>query len=193
MQRPPLSRLALLLVTTGAVLQADTLRAHRSHQLSFSFLEDGVQPPSIPPEPLCLVTLRGVGNNSRAPLSVVGGLDSYEHAFLEAVQESHWGPQDLATFGVCSFDAQATLPVLQRLGASLGEPGGQQVLTDNGQQPSFDHIYAIGNKAIHYKKELAMKGILLSCPIKTAPVLEPRLDWKTSKSKSIALSSPRGT
>ncbi|XP_052603093.1 muellerian-inhibiting factor [Peromyscus californicus insignis] len=131
MQRPPLSPLALLLVTAGAALQAKTLREELQRATSTGgliFLEDGVWPPSIPPGPLCLVTLRGMGNTSRAPLRVVGGLHSYEHAFLEAVRESHWGPQDLATFGVCSSDAQATLPVLQRLGAWLGEPGGQQVL-----------------------------------------------------------------
>ncbi|XP_041525935.1 muellerian-inhibiting factor [Microtus oregoni] len=131
MQGRPLSPLALLLVTMGAVLQAETLKEEfqkASSTRGLIFLEDGVWPPSDPPEPLCLVTLRAEGNRSRIPLRVVGGLDSYEHAFLEAVQESHWGPQDLATFGVCTPDAQAALPVLQHLGAWLGEPGGQQLL-----------------------------------------------------------------
>lgn len=115
----------------GAVLQAETLKEELKTTTStrgLIFLEDGVWPPSSPPEPLCLVTLRGLGNTSRTPLRVVGGLDSYEHGFLEAVQESHWGPQDLATFGVCSPDSQTTLPALQRLGAWLGETGGQQLL-----------------------------------------------------------------
>ncbi|XP_042123096.2 muellerian-inhibiting factor [Peromyscus maniculatus bairdii] len=131
MQRPPLSPLALLLVTAGAVLRAETLREELKRAASprgLIFLEDGVWPPSTPPEPLCLVTLRGVGNTSGAPLRVVGGLHSHERAFLEAIRESRWGPQDLATFGVCSSAAQATLPALQHLGAWLGEPGGQQVL-----------------------------------------------------------------
>ncbi|XP_057628464.1 muellerian-inhibiting factor-like [Chionomys nivalis] len=131
MQGRPLSPMALLLVTMGAVLQAETLREELQRAPStrgLIFLEDGVWPPSDPPEPLCLVMLRAEGNRSRIPLRVVGGLDSYEHAFLEAVQESHWGPQDLATFGVCTPDAQAVLPLLQHLGAWLGEPGGQQLL-----------------------------------------------------------------
>ncbi|XP_038173644.1 muellerian-inhibiting factor [Arvicola amphibius] len=131
MQGRPLSPLALLLVAMGAVLQAETLKEELQRAPSargLIFLEDGIWPPSDPPEPLCLVTLRAEGNRSRIPLKVIGGLDSYEHAFLEAVQESHWGPQDLATFGVCSPDAQAALPVLQHLGAWLGEPGGQQLL-----------------------------------------------------------------
>ncbi|CAO2641374.1 Muellerian-inhibiting factor [Lemmus lemmus] len=113
------------------MLQAETLKEDFQRATSTGgliFLEDGIWPPSNPPEPLCLVTLRAEGNRSRIPLRVVGGLDSYEHAFLEAVQESHWGPQDLATFGVCSPDAQAALPVLQHLRAWLGEPGGQQLL-----------------------------------------------------------------
>ena len=131
MQGRPLSLLALLLVTMGAVLQAETLKEELQKAPStrgLIFLEDGVWPPSDPPEHVCLVTRRVEGNRSRIPLRVVGGLDSYEHAFLEAVQESHWGPQDLATFGVCTPDAQAALPVLQHLEAWLGEPGGQQLL-----------------------------------------------------------------
>ncbi|CAH6779263.1 muellerian-inhibiting factor [Phodopus roborovskii] len=131
MQGPPLSLLALLLVTMGTVLQAKTLREELKRATSTGglvFFEDGVWPPTSAPEPLCLVTLRGLGNTSRAPLRVVGALDSYEHAFLEAVQESHWGPQDLATFGVCSPDTQATLPALQRLGTWLEETRGQQLL-----------------------------------------------------------------
>lgn len=131
MQRLPLSPLVLLLVTMGPVLHAEILIEELQRVPStrgLIFLEDGIWPPSDPPEPLCLVTLRAEGNRSRIPLRVVRALDSYEHAFLEAVQESHWGPQDLTTFGVCSPDVQAALPVLQHLGAWLEEPGGQQLL-----------------------------------------------------------------
>lgn len=128
MQGPYLSPLALLLVTMGAVLQSETAQELATNTRGLIFLEDGLWPPRGPPEPLCLVTVRGEGNTTRASLRVVGGLDSYEHAFLEAVQESRWGPQDLATFGVCSTDPQATLPALQRLGAWLGETGEQQLL-----------------------------------------------------------------
>ncbi|KAL1782797.1 muellerian-inhibiting factor [Sigmodon hispidus] len=130
MQASPLSTLALLVVTMGPVLHAEVLREEVRRAAStrgLIFLEDEIWPPSSSPEPLCLVTLGG-RNTSRAPLRVIGGLDSYEHAFLEAVQQSHWEPQDLATFGVCSPDTQATLPTLQRLGAWLGETGGQQLL-----------------------------------------------------------------
>ncbi|XP_050995643.1 muellerian-inhibiting factor [Acomys russatus] len=128
MQGPPLSLLALLPATLGAVLQADTLKELATSTGGLIFLEDGIWPPSSPPEPSCLVTLKGEGNASKASLRVVGGLGSYEHAFLEAVRESHWGPQDLATFGVCSLGSQPTLPALQRLGAWLEEAGGQQLL-----------------------------------------------------------------
>lgn len=128
MQGPHLSPLALLLATMGAVLQAEAVEELATNTRGLIFLEDGLWPSSSPPETLCLVTVRGEGNTSRASLRVVGGLDSYEHAFLEAVQESRWGPQDLATFGVCSTDSQATLPALKRLGAWLGETGEQQLL-----------------------------------------------------------------
>lgn len=128
MQGSHFSPLALLLVTMGAVVQAEALEELATNTTGLIFLEDGLWPPSSPPEPLCLVTVRGEGNTSRASLRVVGGLDRYEHGFLEAVQVSRWGPQDLATFGVCNADSQATLHALQRLGAWLGGNGEQQLL-----------------------------------------------------------------
>lgn len=128
MRGPCLSPLALLLVTMGTVSQAEMAEELATNTRGLIFFEDGLWPSSGSPEPLCLVTVRGEGNTTRASLRVVGGLDSYEHAFLEAVQESRWGPQDLTTFGVCSTDSQATLPALQRLGAWLGQTGEQQLL-----------------------------------------------------------------
>lgn len=128
MQRPPLSLIALLLATVGPVLQAETLEELAANTRGLIFLEDGVWPPSTAHEPSCLVTLRGPRNTSRASLRVVGGLGSYEHAFLEAVRESHAEPQDWAAFGVCSPSSQATLAALQHLGAWLRETGTQQLL-----------------------------------------------------------------
>ncbi|KAI4541460.1 hypothetical protein MG293_008602 [Ovis ammon polii] len=82
--------------------------------------------PGSPQDPLCLVTLHGSGNGSRAPLRVVGSLSGYEQAFLEAVRRTHWGLSDLTTFAVCpAGDGQPVLPHLQRLQAWLGEPGGR--------------------------------------------------------------------
>ncbi|XP_010826726.1 PREDICTED: muellerian-inhibiting factor [Bison bison bison] len=82
--------------------------------------------PGSPLDPLCLVTLHGSGNGSRAPLRVVGVLSSYEQAFLEAVRRTHWGLSDLTTFAVCpAGNGQPVLPHLQRLQAWLGEPGGR--------------------------------------------------------------------
>ncbi|XP_021504525.1 muellerian-inhibiting factor [Meriones unguiculatus] len=127
MQRSPLSLLALLLAL-GPVSQAETPEELAPSTRGLIFLEDGLWPPSSAPEPSCLVSLRGQGNTSKASLRVVGGLDSYEHAFLEAVRESHWEPQDRATFGVCSPGSQATLAALQHLGAWLRETGTQQFL-----------------------------------------------------------------
>lgn len=128
MQGPPFSPLALLLATVGAVLQAETLKELATSTGGLIFLEDGIWLPSSPPEPSCLVTLKGEGDRSKASLRLVGVLGSYEHAFLEAVREAHWGPQDLATFGVCSLGSQVTLQALQHLGAWLGDTGGQQLL-----------------------------------------------------------------
>uniref|UniRef100_A0A8C5LDF7 Muellerian-inhibiting factor n=1 Tax=Jaculus jaculus TaxID=51337 RepID=A0A8C5LDF7_JACJA len=128
MQGPSLTRLALLLVTTGAVLGTKTPTEEPANNTGLVFLEDWAWPSGSPPEPFCLVTLRGASNRSTATLRVVGGLGNYEHAFLEALRESHWGPQDLATFGICSPDSQSALPILRHLGAWLREPGGQGLL-----------------------------------------------------------------
>ncbi|XP_008835330.1 muellerian-inhibiting factor [Nannospalax galili] len=125
----PLSYLALLLATTGAVLGAEIPTEEEPVSTGgLIFLQDGMWSPNSPPEPLCLLMLKGPGNTSRVPLGVVGGLGTYEQAFLEAVRGSHWGPRDLTTFGVCSPDSQAALPVLQHLGAWLEETGGQRLL-----------------------------------------------------------------
>ncbi|XP_062967261.1 muellerian-inhibiting factor [Cynocephalus volans] len=136
MQGPPLIQLALVLVAM-ALLGAETPREEESatstgglifHQ-DWDWLPPDLWPPGSLRDPLCLVTLDRASNWSGAPLRVVGALSSYEQAFLEAVQQAHWHPRDLATFGVCSpGDRQAALPPLRRLGSWLGEPGGQQLL-----------------------------------------------------------------
>ncbi|XP_012601136.1 muellerian-inhibiting factor [Microcebus murinus] len=131
MQGPPLPRLVLLLPAMGALLVAETPRTKQPAASTggLIFHEDWDWLPGSWQDPLCLVTLGGSGNHSNAPLRVAGSLSSYERAFLGAVQQAHWGPRDLATFGVCSSsDKQAALPLLQRLGAWLGAPGGQRLL-----------------------------------------------------------------
>lgn len=124
MQGPPfLSRLALV-VAMGAVLRTE-ISVGEEPAGGFIFPEDWMLQPGGPQDPLCLVTLSRTNNGSRGPLQVVGTLSSYEHTFLEAVGRSHWGPQDLATFGVCNLsDGQTALPTLQLLGSWLGERRG---------------------------------------------------------------------
>ncbi|XP_058393599.1 muellerian-inhibiting factor [Diceros bicornis minor] len=143
----PLCCLALVLAATGALLRAGTPREQVASTPALPgepatgtggliFRQDwdwpplGIWPPGSPREPLgCLVTLGKGGNGSSVPLRVVGALSGYEQAFLEAVRRAHWGPHDLATFGVCSpGNRQATLPPLQQLQAWLGEPGGRQLV-----------------------------------------------------------------
>ncbi|XP_052500221.1 muellerian-inhibiting factor [Budorcas taxicolor] len=142
MPGPSLS-LALVLSAMGALLRPGTPREEVSstsasprEQATGSgaliFQQDWDWPlpslwlPGSPQDPLCLVTLHGSGNGSRAPLRVVGSLSSYEQAFLEAVRRTHWGLSDLTTFAVCpAGDGQPVLPHLQRLQAWLGEPGGR--------------------------------------------------------------------
>lgn len=142
MPGPSLS-LALVLSAMGALLRPGTPREEVSstsasprEQATGSgtliFQQDWDWPlpslwlPGSPQDPLCLVTLHGSGNGSRAPLRVVGSLSGYEQAFLEAVRRTHWGLSDLTTFAVCpAGDGQPVLPHLQRLQAWLGEPGGQ--------------------------------------------------------------------
>ncbi|XP_004441480.1 PREDICTED: muellerian-inhibiting factor [Ceratotherium simum simum] len=143
----PLCCLALVLAATGALLRAGTPREQVASTPALPgepatgtggliFRQDwdwpplGVWPPGSPREPLgCLVTLGKGGNGSSVPLRVVGALSGYEQAFLEAVRRAHWGPHDLATFGVCSpGNRQATLLPLQQLQAWLGEPGGRRLV-----------------------------------------------------------------
>lgn len=142
MPGPSLS-LALVLSAMGALLRPGTPReevsntsaspreqATGSGTLIFQQGWDWPLPslwlPGSPQDPLCLVTLHGSGNGSRAPLRVVGSLSGYEQAFLEAVRRTHWGLSDLTTFAVCpAGDGQPVLPHLQRLQAWLGEPGGR--------------------------------------------------------------------
>ncbi|XP_043321999.1 muellerian-inhibiting factor isoform X2 [Cervus canadensis] len=142
MPSPSLS-LALVLLAMGALLTPGTPREEVSSTAAsprdqatgsgaLIFQQDWDWPlpslwlPGSPQDPLCLVTLHGRGNGSRAPLRVVGALSGYEQAFLEAVRRTHWGLSDLTTFAVCpTGDGQPVLPHLQQLQAWLGEPGGR--------------------------------------------------------------------
>ncbi|XP_039321514.1 muellerian-inhibiting factor isoform X2 [Saimiri boliviensis] len=127
----PLAHLALVLSALGALLGTETLGAEEPAVApgGLIFGEDVDWPPGSPQEPLCLVALGRDSNGSGTPLRVVGTLRGYEQAFLGAVQQARWGPQDLATFGVCSpGDRQAALLSLQRLGAWLRGPGGQRLV-----------------------------------------------------------------
>ncbi|EPQ03136.1 Splicing factor 3A subunit 2 [Myotis brandtii] len=66
---------------------------------------------------------------NRETKQVMGALRGYEQAFLEAVHRAHWGPRDLATFGVCTPSHEhAALPLLQWLRVWLGEPRGQRLV-----------------------------------------------------------------
>ncbi|XP_004632990.1 muellerian-inhibiting factor [Octodon degus] len=120
----------LMLLVLGTVLGAKTTGEEPAAGTGgLIFPEDWVWPPGSLRRPLCLVTLSSSSNRSRGPLQVVGGLSSYEQAFLEAVQDTLWGPHDLATFGICSpGPTQAALAALQRLGAWLQEPERHQLL-----------------------------------------------------------------
>lgn len=97
--------------------------------------------PGNPQDPVCLVTLDQSGDRSGAPLRVVGALRGYEHAFLEAVQRAHWGPRDLATFGVCTAGGgrPALLP-LRQLQAWLGEPGGRRLAVLHLQEGTWGAV-----------------------------------------------------
>uniref|UniRef100_A0A8C2V7H6 Muellerian-inhibiting factor n=1 Tax=Chinchilla lanigera TaxID=34839 RepID=A0A8C2V7H6_CHILA len=130
MQGSPLTRPPLMLLALGAALGAEIPREEpAAGPGALIFSEGWVWSSGSPRNPLCLVTLSSASNRSGGPLQVVGGLSSYEQAFLEAVRGAQWGPHDLATFGVCSSGhMQAALPALQRLGAWLQEPEGQRLL-----------------------------------------------------------------
>ncbi|XP_012291262.2 muellerian-inhibiting factor [Aotus nancymaae] len=131
MRGPPLTHLGLVLSALGALLGTETLGAEEPAVATggLIFGEDVDWPPGSPQEPLCLVALGGDSNGSGTPLRVAGTLRGYEQAFLGAVQRARWGPQDLATFGICSpGDSQAALLSLQQLGAWLRGPGGQRLV-----------------------------------------------------------------
>lgn len=141
MQATPLSQLVLVLWTMGTLLGARTpgeeallgepsagTKGRVFHQ-DWDWPAPQVWPPRSQQDPLCLVSLsRGI-NSSSAPLLVVGALRGYEQAFLEAVHRAHWGPRDLATFGICTPSHEhAALPPLRWLQMWLGEPQGQRLV-----------------------------------------------------------------
>ncbi|XP_036097805.1 muellerian-inhibiting factor [Molossus molossus] len=141
MQATPLSQLVLVLWTMGTLLGARTpgkealLGEPSAGTEGLIFHKDWdwpapqVWPPRSQQDPLCLVTLSGGINSSSAPLLVVGALRGYEQAFLEAVHRAHWGPRDLATFGICTPSHEhAALPPLRWLRKWLGEPRGQRLV-----------------------------------------------------------------
>lgn len=140
MRAAPLSRLVLVLWAMGTLVGAgtpgeETLPGEPAGTGGLIFHQDWdwpapqVLPPSSQRDSLCLVTLAGGSNGSSAPLQVMGALRGYEQAFLEAVRRAHWGPRDLATFGVCTPSHEhAALPLLQWLRVWLGEPRGQQLV-----------------------------------------------------------------
>ncbi|XP_003460893.1 muellerian-inhibiting factor [Cavia porcellus] len=139
MQGPLLAQLPLVLLSLGAVLGTETPGEDPAAGTGgLIFPEDQVWPPGGPKDPWCLVTLSSSSNSSGAPLQVVGGLSSYERAFLEAVWGARWGPRDLATFGVCSPGHSRALPALQHLGAWLREPGGRQLLVLHLAEVTWD-------------------------------------------------------
>ncbi|XP_016065167.1 PREDICTED: muellerian-inhibiting factor [Miniopterus natalensis] len=137
----PLSLLVLLLWAMGTVLGAGTPGEEALpgeptigtgglifHQ-DWDWPAPRVWSPSNQQDSLCLVTLGGGRNSSSSPLQVVGVLRGYEQAFLEAVHQAHWGPRDLAIFGVCTpGHKHAALPPLRWLRAWLGEPQGQRLV-----------------------------------------------------------------
>ncbi|XP_037680069.1 muellerian-inhibiting factor [Choloepus didactylus] len=133
------SSLALLLMAMGAALVAaepggevpstpalaQEPAGSAMHRGDLSLGGDRDWLPGSPQDPLCLVSL----GSGRGSLQVTGALSGYEWAFLGAVGSAHWGPRDLATFGVCHpSDRQVALDPLQRLGAWLREPGGQRLV-----------------------------------------------------------------
>ncbi|XP_023620423.1 muellerian-inhibiting factor [Myotis lucifugus] len=140
MRAAPLSRLVLVLWAMGTLMGAGTPGEEAlpgepagTGGLIFHQDWDWPAPQGLPPssqrDSLCLVTLVGGSNGSSAPLQVMGALRGYEQAFLEAVQQAHWGPRDLATFGVCTPSHEhAALPLLQWLRVWLGEPRGQRLV-----------------------------------------------------------------
>lgn len=140
MRAAPLPLLVLVLWAMGTLLGAGTpgeeaLPGEPAGTGGLIFHQDWdwpapqVLPPSSQRDSLCLVTLVGGSNGSSAPLQVMGALRGYEQSFLEALHRAHWGPRDLATFGVCTPSHEhAALPLLQWLRVWLGEPRGQRLV-----------------------------------------------------------------
>ncbi|XP_066199050.1 muellerian-inhibiting factor [Saccopteryx leptura] len=130
----PLSRLVLVLWVMGTLLgggipREEALPVKPTDTRGLIFHQDWGWPPSSQQDPLCLVTLGGGGNGSITPLRVVGTLRDYEQVFLEVVHQAHWGPRDLATFGICTPSHEhSALPSLQWLQVWLGEPQGRQLV-----------------------------------------------------------------
>lgn len=138
MRAAPLSLLVLLLwamrTLMGAGTPGEEIPGEPAGTGGLIFHQDWdwpapqVLPPRSQRDSLCLVTLAGGSNGSSAPLRVTGALRGYEQAFLEAVHRAHWGPRDLAAFGVCTPSHEhAALPLLRWLRVWLGEPRGQQL------------------------------------------------------------------
>ncbi|XP_006898040.1 PREDICTED: muellerian-inhibiting factor [Elephantulus edwardii] len=132
--------LALVLATVGAVLG---VRTPKQEPLSVPATPEepamslrGLtsrndwtwSPLDRPGDHLCLVSL-GRGSGNSGTLRVVGTLGDSEQAFLDTVRRAHWGPQDLATFGLCtSSSEQPALGPLQQLGSWLSAPAGQHLV-----------------------------------------------------------------
>ncbi|XP_028912458.1 muellerian-inhibiting factor [Ornithorhynchus anatinus] len=79
-------------------------------------------------EPVCRIKLGTGGNLDNYHLEVVGSLSNYENFFLEAVKQSHWRLDDLATFGICPQGNAKIILSLRRLGEWLAEPGQQHLV-----------------------------------------------------------------
>ncbi|KAL0611337.1 Muellerian-inhibiting factor [Plecturocebus cupreus] len=201
---PPLTRLALVLSALGALLGTETLRAEEPAVATGGLIsrEDVDWPPGSPQEPLCLVALGGDSNGS-TPLRVVGTLRGYERAFLGAVQQAHWGPQDLATFGVCSpGDRQAALLSLQRLGAWLRGPGGQRLVVlhlEEGRQqreaPSYPlEVPCTAARAAGMDPKGSQKGVGGSWPsmAQVFPVVLAAVTWEPTPSLRFQEPPPGG-
>nr|XP_033809721.1 muellerian-inhibiting factor [Geotrypetes seraphini] len=62
-------------------------------------------------------------------LEMVGALRSYERSFMEAVRQSRWDEEDLATFGLCSGPEEPpALLSLRRIASHLGEPSRKRLI-----------------------------------------------------------------
>ncbi|XP_075400839.1 muellerian-inhibiting factor [Tenrec ecaudatus] len=136
---PASSPFHLLLTALGALSALALPGKPATGPSDLIFQEDGAWLPQDSPGHLCLMSLGWGSNRTRAPLQMVGALRSYEQGFLEAVHHAHWGPLDLATFGLCSLgDNQGTLDVLRQLGAWLRAPGVQRLVVLHLKEVSWE-------------------------------------------------------